>query len=102
VSELEDYCGSLVVRCCYEKLVAEVGDSSRTQRKGNVRCWKLLPSNDSEDVNVDTSVGVKQCTVKCSHALYERVNPPVGILTSDSMFKFPPAYESWKCVESGV
>jgi hypothetical protein len=28
-----------------EKLVAEVGDSSGTQRKGNVRCWKLLPSN---------------------------------------------------------
>jgi hypothetical protein len=28
-----------------EKLVAEVGDSSGTQRKGNVRQWKPLPSN---------------------------------------------------------
>jgi hypothetical protein len=28
-----------------EKLVAEAGDSSGTQRKGNVRRWKPLPSN---------------------------------------------------------
>jgi hypothetical protein len=28
-----------------EKLVPEVGDSSGTQRKGNFRCWKPLPSN---------------------------------------------------------
>jgi hypothetical protein len=28
-----------------EKLVAEVGDSSGTQRKGNVCPWKPLPSN---------------------------------------------------------
>jgi hypothetical protein len=50
-----------VSRCC-EKLVAEAGDSSGTQRKGNVRRWKPLPSNGSEDVTVDTSVCV---TVKC-------------------------------------
>jgi hypothetical protein len=28
-----------------KKLIAEVGDSSETQRKGNVRRWKPLPSN---------------------------------------------------------
>jgi hypothetical protein len=28
-----------------EKLVAEAGDSSGTQRKWNVRRWKSLPSN---------------------------------------------------------
>jgi hypothetical protein len=28
-----------------EKLVAEVKESSSTQRKGNVRHWKPLPSN---------------------------------------------------------
>jgi hypothetical protein len=58
VSEIEDYCRSVVVSCCCEKLVAEAGDSSGTQRKGNFRLWKLLPSNDSEDVTVETSVCV--------------------------------------------
>jgi hypothetical protein len=28
-----------------EKLVAEVGKSSETQKKTNVRCWQPLPSN---------------------------------------------------------
>jgi hypothetical protein len=37
--------GVAVVRS--EKLVAEVGDSSGTQRKGNVLRWKPLPSNDN-------------------------------------------------------
>jgi hypothetical protein len=58
VSELDDSYGSVVVSCCCEKLVAEVGDSSATQRKGNVCCWKPLTSNSSEDVTVDTSVYV--------------------------------------------
>jgi hypothetical protein len=46
------------VSCCCEKLVADVGDSSGTQGKGNVRHLKPLPSNGSEDVTVDTSVFV--------------------------------------------
>jgi hypothetical protein len=46
------------VSCCCEKLVVEAGDSSRIRRKGNVRRWKPLPSNGSEDVTVNTSVGV--------------------------------------------
>jgi hypothetical protein len=29
-----------------EKLAAEAGGSSGTQRKGNVRHWKLVPSNE--------------------------------------------------------
>jgi hypothetical protein len=58
VSELEDCWGTVVVNCCCYKLVAEAGDSSGTQSKGNVRCWKLLPSNGSEDVTGDTSVCV--------------------------------------------
>jgi hypothetical protein len=36
--------------------VAEAEGSSGTQRKGNVHCWKLLPSNSSEHVTVGTSV----------------------------------------------
>jgi hypothetical protein len=39
------------------------GDSSGTQRKGNVRYWKPLPSNDSEDVTVD--IGVCVCVCVC-------------------------------------
>jgi hypothetical protein len=54
--ELEDCCGSVFVSCCCEQLVAEVRDSSGTQRKGNVRSWKPLSSNGSEDVTVDTGV----------------------------------------------
>jgi hypothetical protein len=32
-----------VVCCCREKLVAVAGDSSGSQKKGNVRRWKPLP-----------------------------------------------------------
>jgi hypothetical protein len=50
VSELE-YCWcSVFVSCCCKKLVAEAGDSSGTQRMGNIRRWKPLPSNGSEDI----------------------------------------------------
>jgi hypothetical protein len=52
VSELEDCCGSVVVSCCCENPAAEAGDSSGTQRKGNVRRWKPLPSIGSEDTSV--------------------------------------------------
>jgi hypothetical protein len=31
VNELEDCCGTVVVGCCCEKLVAEAGKSSETQ-----------------------------------------------------------------------
>jgi hypothetical protein len=65
VSSLENCCGLIDVSCCCEKLVAEAGDSSRTQRKQR--------NNGSEDVTVDTSVYVLRCTVKCSHALYQSV-----------------------------
>jgi hypothetical protein len=37
---------SVIVSCCCEKLVAVAGDSSGTQRKGNVHSWKQLPRND--------------------------------------------------------
>jgi hypothetical protein len=45
VSELDKRWGSAVVSCCCAKLVAEAGDSSGPQRKGNVRRGKPLPSN---------------------------------------------------------
>jgi hypothetical protein len=46
VSELvRKLLSSIVVSCCCEKVVTEVGDSSGTQRKGNVRRWKPLPTN---------------------------------------------------------
>jgi hypothetical protein len=37
--------GSIVMSCCCEKLVAEARESLGTQRKGNIRHWKPLPSN---------------------------------------------------------
>jgi hypothetical protein len=46
------------VSCCCEMQVAEAGDSSGTQGKGNLRRRKSLPSNGSKDVTVDTSVCV--------------------------------------------
>jgi hypothetical protein len=45
VSERDNCWGSVVVSCRCEKLVAEAGDSSETQRKGKVRRWKPLSSN---------------------------------------------------------
>jgi hypothetical protein len=43
LSELENCCGSVLLSCCCEKPVAGAGDSSGTQRKGNIRLWKPLP-----------------------------------------------------------
>jgi hypothetical protein len=70
VSELvsNNCCGTVCVYCCCEKLVAEVGDNSGTQRKGNVcRLWKMLPSNNNEDMTVDTSVCAHACVCVCAH-----------------------------------
>jgi hypothetical protein len=50
------------VSCYCEKLVADAGDSSGTERKGNARCCKPLPNNGSEDVTVDADVCV---TLNC-------------------------------------
>jgi hypothetical protein len=46
------------VSCCGEKLVAEASGSAGTQWKGNVRRWKPLPSNGSEDVIAESTVCV--------------------------------------------
>jgi hypothetical protein len=59
-------CGSVVVSCCCEKLVAEVGDSEEGARSA----LKPLPSNGSEDATVDTGLCVCVCvcvyvTVNC-------------------------------------
>jgi hypothetical protein len=56
VGELEHYWGSAVVTCFWEKLIIENGSRSGNQSKGNVRRWKPLPFNRSEDVIVDTSI----------------------------------------------
>jgi hypothetical protein len=53
-----DFCGSVIVSCCCEKLIAEAGDRSGTQKKGYFRGWKPLPSNGSEEVTADTGVCV--------------------------------------------
>jgi hypothetical protein len=58
--------GSVIVSCCCEKLVAEAGDSSGTPRR-NIRHWKLLPSNSSEDVAVDIRVCAHACMCQCEH-----------------------------------
>jgi hypothetical protein len=45
------------VSCCCENLVVEAGDSSGTQRNGNI-C-----ATSSENVAVDASVCVRACEV---------------------------------------
>jgi hypothetical protein len=49
------------VNCCCEMLVVEDGNSSGTQRKGNLCRWKPLSSNGSEVVTVDNGVCVCVC-----------------------------------------
>jgi hypothetical protein len=44
-----------VERCRCEKLVAEARDSLGKQSKGNVRCWKLLPSSTVKTVTENIS-----------------------------------------------
>jgi hypothetical protein len=46
------------VSCCCEKLVAEAGDSSRNQRKVNVRRRSRYQATTGDDVTVNTSVCV--------------------------------------------
>jgi hypothetical protein len=61
VSQLTELVGELVrelLRFSRCELVAVAGDSSETQRKENVRRWKPLPSNGSDDVTVDTGMPV--------------------------------------------
>jgi hypothetical protein len=58
VLQLENCCDSVLVNCCCLKLVAEAGNSSGTQRKGKVRLYKPLLSNDNEDVTLDNSLYV--------------------------------------------
>jgi hypothetical protein len=57
-SQLEDCRGTVIISLCCEKPIAEAGDTSGTQRNGNVRRWQPLPTNGSEDVTMDTSVCV--------------------------------------------
>jgi hypothetical protein len=57
------------VSLCYEKLVAEAGGSSESRGRGTVGCWKLLPSNGSEDVTVDTRVCMCARACVCSSEL---------------------------------
>jgi hypothetical protein len=77
VCQSENCYGSVVVSCFCEKLVVDAGDSSGTQRKENVRCWKPVPSNGSEDVTVATSVCVCE-TVNCEVQLRAVSKSPVN------------------------
>jgi hypothetical protein len=45
VTEESVSCCSVFVSCCCEELAAEAGDSSGTQKKGNVRSLKPLSNN---------------------------------------------------------
>jgi hypothetical protein len=62
MSELDNLWGSIVMNGYCQKLVAEAGDRSGTNRKENVNRWKPLPSNGREDMTVDTNMCV---IVKC-------------------------------------
>jgi hypothetical protein len=54
-SSCDNSWGSVVVSCWCEKLAAEAGDRSGTQRKWKVRRWKPLSNNGSEVVIVEIS-----------------------------------------------
>jgi hypothetical protein len=72
--QLEKFWGSDIVRCCCEKLMAEAGDISGTQRKGRPPL-KPLPGNGSNNVTVDTSVCViGNCDFNKSGLYPEAVN----------------------------
>jgi hypothetical protein len=79
VSESDNCWGSVTVSCSSEKPLAVAGDVLRTPRKGKVRHLKPLPSNGSEDVNVDTNMRVIVITPcvresnKSSHQLPTRL-----------------------------
>jgi hypothetical protein len=56
MSELEDFCGSVIVSCCYEELVADAGNSSGTQEGERPPLEAAIKSTAFEDVTVDTGV----------------------------------------------
>jgi hypothetical protein len=60
VSESDNRWSSVVVSCCCSR------DRLGIQRKKNVRRWKPLSSNGSEDVTVDTNVCVCVCVCVCN------------------------------------
>jgi hypothetical protein len=53
------------VSCYCDKLVAKARDISGMHRKGKIRRWKPLPSNDSEKLTVGTRVCVCVCECVC-------------------------------------
>jgi hypothetical protein len=59
----EDGCGTVVVSCCCYMLVSEAGGSAGTQKKGNIRCWKPLPTNGSKEMTVDTMRVIVNCNM---------------------------------------
>jgi hypothetical protein len=48
----------MAASCCFEKLVAEVGESSLTQRKGLSAVGSLYRATINEDISMDTRVCV--------------------------------------------
>jgi hypothetical protein len=67
VGELVNHWGSVMSYYC-EKLVAEAGDSSGTQRKWNAHHWKPLPSNALKTVRL-----TRACA--CAHTLFLSLKP---------------------------
>jgi hypothetical protein len=71
MSELENRCGSVVVSCYLENLVAEAEDCSGARRKEDVRRWKTQPSNNSEDMTVNNGVCVCVCVCVCVRVIVD-------------------------------
>jgi hypothetical protein len=70
VSQSENCCGSVFVSYCCEKLVVEVGDSSGTQKKGNVR-YQATASEDWTAWENLVICEVCRTVVTCSYELQE-------------------------------
>jgi hypothetical protein len=92
MTEIEDCCSSVVVSCCCEKVVVEAGDSSETQRNGNVHLWKPLPNNGqwrvqkTENTSLCVTVilqsVVTSCVLKCSINPINNPNPVYSHFTT--------------------
>jgi hypothetical protein len=68
-----------VLRFSRCELVAEAGNISGIQRNGNARRWKLLPSNGSEDLTMDTNVCViLNCKVQSRAVSKNPINPVIS------------------------
>ena len=80
VSELDNLWGSVVVSCCSQELVPEAGDSSGTQKKGNIR-YGATANKDSKRLTTPRVLysDLQSVAKKCVSGINPITNPIVTI-----------------------